>query len=318
MKKFIYFLMALATAIPASAQGSQDLIVSKVLDQAEDTTQVVTINDIIDIQERVNSLNSTSDHFRKVWSRTSYFNIGWNDMTLKPKENYCAGLEQNQYVGEFKSDWGLSLTLGHNYKLHRKPIANIVQINLDYTYINLNANHFKREPGKYLFDSSLTNPATGDNYLPWNLEKFEANFSMELGPSVTVAPFTYIDVPGLHFLKLNGYFHVGYEVSGILYMKGKDFAKPAKNENDEAGNSPMATRAFGNSGGDVVSDATNINLGHGLTKTFGLNLSWKAISVGFEKRTANVKYQSVEPSLYGKQKYKFDNSNTRLYLQIRY
>lgn len=310
MKKFIYFLMALATAIPASAQETQDLVVSKVLDQAEDTTQVVTINDIIEIQESVNTVNSNASHKRKVWSRTSFFNIGYNKMSLTPKGEYCAGLKKDQLLGKMESDWGASLTLGHNYKLHKNAIANIVQFNLDYTYINLNANHFKRADGDELYNSALTwnkdndGYTTSYQYIPWNLEKYELNYSMELGPSITLAPFTYVNVPGLHFLKFNAYFHVGYEVS-MMFIK---------NEKMYDANTDKNTSLY-----NTMNNSMKLNWGHGLTTTIGGNISWKAIGIGFEKRTASkLKYQSIQTETFGNDKYEFDGSNTRIYLQIRY
>ena len=47
-----------------------------IIDAAEDTTQVNTINDIVVMQEKVSSRNITDAHISNVWSRKSYFNPG--------------------------------------------------------------------------------------------------------------------------------------------------------------------------------------------------------------------------------------------------
>lgn len=322
MKKLIYCFMALGMALVASAQEPQDLIVSKVLDQAEDTTQVVTISDIVEIQENVNTVNFTNSHFKKVWSRTSYFNIGYNNMSLTPKGDYSNGLKADQYLGKMDSDWGASLTLGHNYKLHRKAIANIVQFNLDYTYINLNANHFKQADGDPLYNSALMWDKIDEEdgytnsyyYIPWNLEKYELNYSMELGPSITIAPFTYVNVPGLHFLKLNAYFHVGYEVSMMFIMNQKKLDANQQKLSDNSANPD-----FDSAGYNTLNNAMKLNWGHGMTTTFGGSISWKAIGIGFETRKASkIKYQSIQTETFGNNKYEFEGSNSRIYLQIRY
>ena len=311
MKRTFFYFLTMACGLFASAQ---DIITTDavVFDVEEDTTQVVTIKDIIDVQEMVTSRNSTETHFNKVWSRNSFFNIAYNNTTLTPKQDILSGLDDKELVSEFKSDWAVSLTLGHSYRLHKKPIANVLQFNIDYTYINLNLNHFKAKDGDKLYNSDNTWEKVNEenrygskdtyHYMPWNLQKYELNYSMALGPSLTIAPFTYLNVPGLHFMKLNVYYHVGYEVSMLMILNDKK---------RDANNSS-------NSNYDEMSNSLKMNWGHGLTSTFGFNLSWKAIGVGYETRGANVKYQSIQKDTFGKEWYKFRESNSRVYLTIRY
>lgn len=313
MKKITLFCAALAIAAGVSAQdvsGKEGLR----LDAREDTTNVVTITDIIAVQEQVTSQNSTDAHFGSVWSRSSYFNLGYNtSMTMSPKEDYVAGLTETEMVEPFESDWGLSLTLGHNYRLHKKPIANTLMFNLDFSYINLHVNHFKavqeNEKDK-VFDSNLKHEyydpdereSHNYNYLPWNMDKYEFNYSMELGPSVTLAPFNYVNVKGLHYLKFNIYYHLGYELSMVVIGNNKKLdANTTENANHKEMNS-----------------SSKLIWGHGLTSTFGLSFSWKSIGFGWETRKCSPDYQSLQKELFGNFKYKFSDTTNRIYLQIRY
>lgn len=310
MKKISLFLMSTAMALTASAQEFVDTDI--VFDAREDTTNVVTITDIIAVQEMVTSHNSSDAHFRKVWSYNSYFNLGYNtSSTLTPKEEILSGLNETQLVEPFKSDWGLSLTLGHNYRLHKKPIANVLQFNLDYTYINLHVNHFKAADGNKLFDSSLMRTVTDQDgvadkfhYIPWNMDKYEFNYSMQLGPSLTIAPFTYVHAPQLHFLKFNIYYHIGYELSMMVIANDKKF---------DANPTTLITTAS-----KEMNSSSKQNWAHGLTNTFGFSINWKSIGLGWETSKSTLKYQSLQKELFGDTKYKFSDVTNRIYLQIRY
>lgn len=315
MKKLLLSCMALATALLAAAQDIPDNAL--VLDAAEDTTQVITVQDIIEVQEVVTSSNSNAAHFNKVWSRNSFFNLNYNSAKLTPKEPVELGCDYNNGVApEFKSDWGAALVLGHTYCLHKKPIANIVQINLDYTYIDLNVNHYKAEDADKVYNSNSQWQAPNENgsttdyyYTPWCYEKYEANYGMSLGPSITVAPFTYLNVPQLHFLKLNIYYHIGYHVS-LLWMqndKKKDFNY-----------SSSSTADYNKANFEKVDNALKMDWGHGLSTAFGFSLTWKSIGVGYEIRSGKFDYKAMQSDVFGKKKNKFDATTSRVYLSIRY
>lgn len=307
--------MALAIALMSSAQVVQES--GSVLDAIEDTTQVVSIQDIVEMQELATSNNSNAVHFQKVWSRTSYFNPSYNSTTLTPKEDIKLGYNYNNgFAPVFKSDWGASLVLGHNYRLHKKPIANIVQINLDYTFIDLNVNHFKAEEGEKLFDSNSQWSQTDEDgyktdyfYTPWCLEKYEANYGMSIGPSITLAPFTYIKVPQLHFLKFNVYYHIGYNVS-IMWMQN--------DKNKDANYATGADPQYNKTNFDKMENALKMDWGHGMSTAFGFSVSWKSIGVGYEIRKGSFGYKAMQKDLFGNEKYKFDASTSRVYLTVRY
>lgn len=302
MKKLFLSGLALIWTCLAFAQSTPGN--APVLDLAEDTTQVTTIKDIIAVQELVSSSNSNEEHYKNVWGRNSFFNLGYNmSGNLNPKDHPSLGYIDKP-IPEFKIDKGGMLQLGHSYRLHKKPIANMVQFNLDYTYIDLNVNHYKHSDDIVSYKPYPENENNdgghstyGRNqtkYIPWGAGKYEVNYAMTLGPSITIAPFTYLNIPQLHFVKLNFYFHYGYQVA-LLGMMYNDDDKTKEKWNTDC-----------------------LNIGHGVVQGLGLSLSWKSIGIGWETRSAKPTYQSLSKDLYGDEKYKFKSSASRLYLTIRY
>ena len=85
--------------------------------------------------------------------------------------------------------------------------------------------------------------------------------------------------------------------------------------NDEAADANTSTTKY--SGEDKVREGIKLDLGHGLTNTFGLSLTWKFIGIGYEHRSAALKYQSLDKDTYGDDKYKFNSSTNRVFLQFR-
>ena len=307
MKKITLLLACLFTftAYAQEEETTEDNRLSNI-DWKEDTTEVVTINDIIKEQQAVTSRYSKEKHFTDVWSRRGYFNVSYNTEEMKPSETIKTGLESPANVPTFKSDWGLSIQLGRSYRLHKKPIANVAQFCIDYTGIDLNVNHFKEENYNKLYDSSQkTLTYDGDTYFhtPWLLEKYEANYGMSLGPSLTLAPFTYVNgADELHHLKFHVYFHYGYHAS-VLWMQDAEKFDANTNTSDE--------------NYKTMKDNLKLDWGHGTMSSFGVSMTWKMIGIGYEHRSAKVKYQSLTKSDFSKKKFEFDNSTNRIYISFR-
>lgn len=328
MKKLLMFGFALGTFLFGNAQEITESAV--IIDAAEDTTQVNTIKDIVVTQEKVSSRNITDAHYSSVWSRKSYFNPGYVTSKVTSKDEVWLNNDKKEKL-EFKHDWGAQIELGHSYTLHRGAIANMVQINLDYTFIDLTVNHYKQdkafssykpnqkwegEPGKeapfrQTSDSSGDSENSDDNkqytsgfeYLPWGADKYDATYGMSLGPSITIAPFTPLRIKGLDFVKLNVYYHIGYNV-GLLLM-------------DEKSDSHSSALGGGkDKSGGLSFDY--LSWGHGLSTSFGLSLSWKSIGIGWETRSANLKYKPISTGEYGDFETKLKNSSSRIYLTIKY
>ena len=245
----------------------------------------------------------TQAHFNKVWGYRGYLNLSWTNTSLKPKDQINTGYELvNQgIVPDFKSDWAVSLQVGRSYKLHKRPIGNVLHFYIDYTGIDLSGSHFKIEEGEHVYDSSMrwvkegdgqnANNAESFKYIPWNLEKYELCYGMNVGPSFTLAPFTSLKNQNMHFFKINVYYHIGYAGSFLFFVNNKK--ADVKNEKNSV-----------------------ISWAHGLTQSFGVCLSYKNIGIGYEHQSLPVKYKSFD-SDYGKEKYKFSKMANRFYISFK-
>jgi hypothetical protein len=305
MKRKLIFILTclLSTAVFAQVENDDNKVV---IDWSEDSTDITTIQDIIKVQQQVTNRNVTEQHFADVWGRRGYFNFSYNTTKLSPKGNYPNGLD-NGPVGELKSNWGASIQYGRSYRLHKKPISNVALFNIDYTGIDLNVNHFEAiGNGTYKYNSSIKQTIKEDGKdneyynLPWNMEKYEVNYGMTLGPSLTLAPFNLLSGNGLHYIKFNVFYHIGYNISMIYSPNDKKL-----DENQ--------------SGEDFQAMESNLKMawGHGMMQSFGFNISWKAIGIGFEHRSSTIKYKAVNTKDFGKNEYEFSSATNRISLQIR-
>ena len=313
--KFKAFIIAASMACACTAQA-QDINSIPNLDLEEDSTGVASVSDIVKMQQEVLSNKQAGKHFQNVWKRRSFFNMSWTESKMK-----C----EDKTIGEFKSDWGVTLQSGTNYRLHKKPIAKMINIALDYSWLNLNVNHIKAgEPAvtedgkKYLYDSTDRNVVPGgesgktDEYYvyPWKLEKYEANYGMTLGPSITIAPFVPLGVKQLDYLKIQAYYHIGYAASFLYTLNKEEFDKNQPT-NQTADNRQAAE--------DYKTMENNLKLqwGHGMTSTFGFNIFWKRVGIGYEHTTGTFKYKNFNTKDFGRDKTKFTNEYSRIYLTIR-
>lgn len=275
------------------------------IDWQEDSTEIISIDDIINEQQIVTTRRMREKHYKNVWSRRSYTNVGYCTNELSPKDEIPTGTGiAGQYVKDMKSKWGVSLQTGRSYRLHLTPIANTLQFNIDYTWIDLTFNHYAEEEGGY--DSSQKHGDDNDQYyMPWNLKKYEASFGMSVGPSVTVCPFNYVDVPLLHYLQLHFYYHIGYHASGILMSNDEDMDKN------------QATTGSTAKDHKQMKDNVKLEWGHGLMNSIGFSISWKRIGLGYERRSASLKYKPLSSSDFGSDSHEIESSINRVFVQFR-
>lgn len=317
--KFKAFIIAASMACACTAQA-QDINSIPNLDLEEDSTGVASVSDIVKMQQEVLSNKQAGKHFQNVWKRRSFFNMSWTESKMK-----C----DDKTIGEFKSDWGVTLQSGTNYRLHKKPIAKMINIALDYSWLNLNVNHIKAEDpksekgieGKYLYNSTdrtdrnvVPGGESGktDEYyvFPWNLEKYEANYGMTLGPSITIAPFVPLGVKQLDYLKIQAYYHIGYSASFLYTVNKKEFDQ--NQTLSETGYNRDAYKDY-----NTMKNNLKLQWGHGMTSTFGFNIFWKRVGIGYERTTGTFKYKNFNTDDFGKFKTKFTNEYSRIYLTIR-
>lgn len=310
MKKNLLLITACLSAVTTFAQVENENGRWTNIDWKEDSTEIVTIDDIIKEQQDVTSRNTREKHYADVWGRRGFFNISYNEtasLTAKsPVETGYAPIAGGRFTGA-TADWSFALQRGRNYALHKKPIGNTVQICIDYTGMDLTVSHYNPAAGQYLYDSSQKFSRTVEekqksfNYVPWNLEKYEASYGMSLGPSLTIAPFNYVNYDPIHFMKLNVYYHIGYQAS-VLYMLNNKKADANTTNNQDH---------------QTMADNLKLLWGHGLYTSFGMNLSWKFIGVGFETRTGSTRYQPLNTADFYTDSSDFNSAFTRFYLQFR-
>lgn len=311
--KFKAFITAASMACACTAQA-QDINSIPNLDLEEDSTGVASVSDIVKMQQEVLSNKQAGKHFQNVWKRRSFFNMSWTESKMKYKGDKKTGND----IDDFKSDWGVTLQSGTNYRLHKKPIAKMINIALDYSWLNLNVNHIKdadHEDGEFLYNSTKRNVVPGesgktDEYYvyPWKLEKYEANYGMTLGPSITIAPFVPLGVKQLDYLKIQAYYHIGYSASFLYTLNKEEF--------DENQN-PSQSNADAYKDYNTMKDNLKLQWGHGMTSTFGFNIFWKRVGIGYERTTGTFKYKNFNTGDFGREKTKFTNEYSRIYLTIR-
>lgn len=181
MKKlYICLLAAFAVSYGAAAQepGQPD-------DNARKADSLQTV--VNSLNARVQSAEQT-ELDRAIWkNRSKYFNIGYVNQKLTDKT----------YGGELKSDFGVSLSWGKTYYLHKKPLFGMMKFGLDWSWLDINYAKSSIDD----FDMETYETITDDIH--------QAEFGMQFGPSVTVNP--------VHHLKVGAYFRVTPSYS-LLYL----------------------------------------------------------------------------------------------------
>ena len=274
-KKFLTLFIALLPCVAAMSQNNVDVPESQ-----NEEESLTSLQDIIATQQDLNDRGSFSTHIEDVWQRGGYFNFVYHSpATMTFLET--ASEETSMKGRELTADFGFAIQSGKNHRLHKKPIANMIGINLDYTPLDLFANKYK---GYTLY---APGSASSDKVRPWNNNIWEVNYSMSLGPSLTIAPFVPIKNEGLSYFRLNVYYHVGYCASAMV------LSAPEKEKK-----------------------GLTADFGHGLYTSFGLNLSWKVIGLGFEHREGNYKYLPLGGAFEGN--YQISSKQTRFYINLRF
>ncbi len=115
--------------------------------------------------------------------RKKFFNLSYSSAKLSPKgELVMEGYEgepiplDEKYI-DMKSDWGVSIVRGRTYMFHRRPLARIINIGIDVSFLDLNY-------AQYSVD--YTDPDYPDDNATLKLHKID--YGWQVGPSVTLTP----------------------------------------------------------------------------------------------------------------------------------
>ncbi len=245
MKKTNLLAALLLTVTASTAQAQTDSTSAALQDKLDSLQQSVTV-----LQEKENSRVKT-EYDNAVWKRKRHISIGFSKQNMEDADN---ALDM-----KYKSQIGLTLDWGKTFYLHKKPIANIMKIGLDWSWVNLSFAKYKSGSGIH-FNNTPESDYSDDGYEPnIDLGVYSLSAGMSVGPSLTFAPF-YNTGKGLQHLLAQTYFHV----------------------------TPSYT-------GRVMSEDDESEFCHGYTTYFnwGVNVSYKVISVGYEYRWGKSKFKQL-------------------------
>ena len=153
-----------------------------------------------DVSEKEDESWKGSDDYRIWKKRAKYFNFGFVKQSLASKDNY----------GKYTSDFGVSLNWGKTWYLHKKPLANMIKIGLDWTWMDLNNVKYNSLTDE-LYNEYDWN-GYGDYYEEgdedFSIGCHQLEYGMQIGPSVTINP--------VHDLKIATYLRFQPSFSALI------------------------------------------------------------------------------------------------------
>ena len=119
-----------------------------------------------------------------------------------------------------------------------------------------------------------------------------------------------LGVKQLDYLKIQAYYHIGYSASFLYTVNKKELDQ--NQTLSETGYNRDAYKDY-----NTMKNNLKLQWGHGMTSTFGFNIFWKRVGIGYERTTGTFKYKNFNTDDFGKFKTKFTNEYSRIYLTIR-
>ena len=240
------------------------------------------------VNELSDRVQKTEDAARneRIWKkRAKYFNIGYiTNQTLTDKVDAEA---------EWKSDFGVSLTFGKTYYLHKKPLLNMIKFGIDATWFELSYAKYS-EPDVFAEGGSYTRAYNdySSGYEDYYEEDFDLGIhqidaSMHVGPSVTVNPV--VD------LKVAAYFHYVPTYSMVVI-------------DDSFGHGYVSNFAFGAS---VAYKAISVGIEHRWAKKATYN------GLSFDEEGMDYDAPDFEDVIES-DKWKMKSKSFRVFLSFRY
>ncbi len=114
--------------------------------------------------------------------------------------NYSSAKLSQPSTDKISNDFGIGVTIGHTYYLHKEPVANIFRFGLDATWFDINYNKFSydRYSGERKKSAAI----------------HEGEVGMHIGPSVTITP--------AKRLNIKAYFRYAPSCAFLYDTKGND------------------------------------------------------------------------------------------------
>lgn len=199
MRKNLLFLLFFATCGNFLFAQSEDFPENPNVESDSLKMVVQQLQDQISEKDAELQEMKDMERYEKVWGkRKKYTNIG-----------YCIMNLDGMPVPESK--FGFSYSMGRTYYLHKKPLAGMIKFGLDFSYLDVTVASFDNSNGKGL--------SFGDDEeaLEIDLKRNYFDYTMQIGPSVTVNPIDQLKVsaygrfaPSASFITMNDYAYVQF------------------------------------------------------------------------------------------------------------
>lgn len=199
MRKNLLFLLFFATCGNFLFAQSEDFPENPNVESDSLKMVVQQLQDQISEKDAELQEMKDMERYEKVWGkRKKYTNIG-----------YCIMNLDGMPVPESK--FGFSYSMGRTYYLHKKPLAGMIKFGLDFSYLDVTVASFDNSNGKGL--------SFGDDEeaLEIDLKRNYLDYTMQIGPSVTVNPIDQLKVsaygrfaPSASFITMNDYAYVQF------------------------------------------------------------------------------------------------------------
>lgn len=161
------------------------------------TRKIFAVSLLLFIAAGFSQIASASDDDPK-YVRKSFFNFSYlSDKVRLSDENFNfenlegvwdeAGDVLRDNVKGIRNNYGFSLTRGHTYAFHKKPIARLVTIGLDAIFFDVTYSNYSVEsPSETLGMSYLEDGKRV--YIDSEMSLHKMEYSLQVGPSVTITP----------------------------------------------------------------------------------------------------------------------------------
>lgn len=125
--------------------------------------------------------------------RKKFFNISYVSDKIKPTDgsldlgdimDETSGIVDGKNEG-LKNNWGLSITRGRTYMLHKKPIARLLSIGLDVSFCDLTYSNYTMEGMDWGDGSEDYDETYGSSE---SVDMHKAEYAFLVGPSITITP----------------------------------------------------------------------------------------------------------------------------------
>lgn len=155
------------------------------------------------------SAQESADEPKKV--RSKFFNINYVYEKIKPTDSSFdfsdigdeVGGIANDKIEGLKNNWGISLTRGRSYMLHKKPIARLISIGIDASFFDVTYSNYTFDPAKFggssvAGDESIEGveipeivedaSTEGEDTSTGSFDLHKMEYSFQVGPSITITP----------------------------------------------------------------------------------------------------------------------------------